>query len=217
MKVDEASVFGVTLRTSEHNPSSLAVLDHQSRICNLGPFYADDELLQMAEAWQPALIAIGSPLCLPNGLADLEPSSGDDAAPPENRGRQLERELANIGISCFFTGRGSVIRQLIYRGIEIKSQLNLLGYEVIEVYLHAARVVLFGDQAVPRKSYRVAAFLRERLPALINGMEPYIKGLDKHSGDALLNAYTALLHIRVGTDILGDPHEGLLVIPKLAQ
>jgi hypothetical protein len=30
-----------------------------------------------------------------------------------------------------------------------------------------------------------------------------------------LNAYTALLHMLEGTDLLGDPHEGLLIIPKL--
>jgi predicted nuclease with RNAse H fold len=217
MKVDETSLIGVSLRTSPSHPSSLAVLDHQSKICHLGPFYADDELLQTADIWQPTLIAIGSPPCLPNGLVDLEPSAGASAKPPENRGRQSERELASMGISCFFTGRGSVIRDLIYRGIEVKCQLNLHGYEVIEVYPHATRVILFGEQALPRKRSRSVAFLRERLPCLINGIEPYIRFLDKYSGDALLNAYTALLHMREGTDLLGDPHEGLLVIPKLAQ
>jgi predicted nuclease with RNAse H fold len=215
MKVNVSSFVGVTLRISPSHPSSLAVLNHQSQLVHLGHFNTDVELLQMAETHQPALIAIGSPLCLPSGLTDLEPSSNTRAAPPENRGRQLERELASIGISCFFTGRGSVIRPLIYRGIGLKSQLNLLGYEVIEVYPHATRVILFGDQNLPRKSSRSVAFLKGRLSSLINGMEPYIDFLDKYSGDALLNAYTALLHMREGTDLLGDPYEGLLVIPKL--
>jgi predicted nuclease with RNAse H fold len=217
MKVNESSFVGVTLRTSELNPSSLAVLNHHSQMVHLGPFFTDDDLLQGLETYHPALIAIGSPLCLPAGLTDLEPFTGTGAAPPENRGRQLERELASIGISCFFTGRGSVIRHLIYRGIGLKGQLNLLGYEVIEVYPHATRVILFGEQALPRKRSHSIAFLKEKLPSLINGMEPYIGFLDKYSGDALLNAYTALLHMREGTDLLGDPHEGLLVIPKLAQ
>jgi predicted nuclease with RNAse H fold len=216
MKVNTTKLFGVTLRISPSHPSSLAVLNHQSQLVHLGHFNTDVELLQMAGTCQPTLIAIGSPLCLPTGLANLEPSSDDArAAPPENKGRQLERELVSIGISCFFTARGSVIRHLIYRGIGLKGELHLRGYEVIEVYPHATKVILFGEQALPPKGSRSVAFLKERLPSLINGMEPYIDFLDKHTGDALLSAYTALLHMREGTDQLGNPHEGLLVIPKL--
>ena len=114
MNVNMTSLFGVTLRMSPSHPSSLAVLNHQSHIVHLGLFNTDYELLQLVGTYEPALIAIGSPLCLPSGFADLEPSATAPAAPPENRGRQLERELASIGISCFFTGKGSVIRPLIY-------------------------------------------------------------------------------------------------------
>lgn len=217
MEINEATLFGVTLRNSQHHPSALAVLDHQSRLVHLGPFCSDDELLQLAETLRPSLIAIGSPLCLPAGLADLEPSSGANALPPGNRGRQLERELTSMGISYFFTGRGSVIRHLIYRGIELKGRLDGLGHEVIEVYPHATRVILFGDQAPPPKGARAVEFLKERLPFLIDGMEPYIDRLDKPAVDSLLNAYTALLHLREGTDLLGDPQEGLLVIPRLPR
>lgn len=215
MKVNTTILFGVTLRISPSHPSSLAVLNHQSQLVHLAPFNTDPELLQLVGTYQPTLIAIGSPLCLPTGLPDLEPSSNTRAAPPENRGRQLERELSSIGIPCFFTSRGSVIRPLIYRGIGLKGEFHLRGYEVIEVYPHATRVILFGEQALPPKGSRSVAFLKETLPSLINGLEPYIDSLDKHTGDALLNAYTALLHMREGTDQLGNPHEGLLVIPKL--
>jgi predicted nuclease with RNAse H fold len=172
MKVSESSFIGVNLRTSELNPSSLAVLNHHSQVAHLGPVFTNDDLLRGLETYQPALIAIGSPLCLPAGLTDLEPTSDTNAAPPENRGRQLERELASMGISCLFTGRGSLIHHLIYRGIGLKSQLNRLGYQVIEVYPHATRVILFGNQNLPRKGSRIVASLKERLPSLINGMEP---------------------------------------------
>jgi hypothetical protein len=46
MKINESSFVGVTLRTSELNPSSLAVLNHRSQMVHLGPFFTDDDLLQ---------------------------------------------------------------------------------------------------------------------------------------------------------------------------
>jgi predicted nuclease with RNAse H fold len=215
MNVKTTTLFGVTLRISPSHPSSLAVLNHQSHLVHLGLFNTDVELLQMAGTYQPTLIAIGSPLCLPTGLTDLEPSENTPAAPPETRGRQLERELGSLGISCFFTGRGSVIRPLIYRGIGLKGELQLRGYEVIEVYPHATKVILFGETALRHKGSRSVAYLKERLGTLIAGLAEYRGTLNKNNSEALLNAYTALLHIGEGTDLLGDPQEGLLSIPKL--
>jgi predicted nuclease with RNAse H fold len=215
MKVNEGTLFGVTLRTSPSHPSSVAVLDHQSQLVHLGPFYRDDDLVQLAETCRLVLIAIGSPLCLPAGLADLEPAADNDGGSSGNKGRQIDRELASMGISCFYTGRGSVIRELIYRGISVKAQLNLLGYEVVEVYPHATRVILFGDQALPKESAERLSYLTERMSPLVIGLEPYIGQLNKNGIDALMNAYTALLHMREGTDLLGNPDEGLLATPKL--
>jgi hypothetical protein len=101
MKINQTTLFGFTLRISPSHPSSVAVLDHQAQLAFLGHFYTDDDLLQMAETYQPVMIAIGSPLCLPTGFLDLEPSSDKDPGPQENKGRQIDRDLATMGISCF--------------------------------------------------------------------------------------------------------------------
>jgi predicted nuclease with RNAse H fold len=215
MNANPTTLFGVTLRISPSHPSALAVLNHQSELVSLAPFHTDRELLELAGTYQPTLIALGSPLCLPTGLADLEPATHPRGAPPEHRGRQLERELASIGISCFFTGRGSVIRHLIYRGIRLKGELQLRGYDVIEVYPPATKVILFGEEALRQKGSRGVPYLKEQLGTLISGVATYRGTLNKNSSDALLNAYTALFHMREGTDLLGDPQEGLLSIPKL--
>jgi uncharacterized protein len=215
MNGNTTTLFGVTLRISSSHPSSLAVLNHQSHLIQLSLFHTDLELLELAGIYRPTLIAIGSPLCLPAGLPDLEPAGNAPASPPETRGRQLERELGSLGIPCFFTGRGSIIRELIYRGIGLRGALQLRGYEVIEVYPHATKVILFGQLALPAKGSRSLAYLKGQLNTLISGLEDYSGSLNKNDGDALLNAYTALLHLREGTDLLGDPQEGLLIIPKL--
>ena len=73
-------------------------------------------------------------------------------ATPQRKGRQSEIELASLGISCFYTSKGSIIRNLIYRSIRLSGQLGELGYPVIEVYPHATKVILFGDKAPPKNS-----------------------------------------------------------------
>ena len=76
-------------------------------------------------------------------------------------------------------------------------------------------MILFGEQALPRKGSRSTAYLKEQLSTRISGLDTYSGTLNKNNSDALLNAYTALLHMREGTDLLGSPHEGMLIIPKL--
>jgi len=39
--------------------------------------------------------------------------------------------------------------------------------------------------------------------------------MDRNTCDALINSYTAHLHSRNGTDLLGSTKEGLLALPKL--
>jgi predicted RNase H-like nuclease len=90
-----------------------------------------------------------------------------------------------------------------------------LGFDVIEVYPYATKVILFGDKVPRKNSANNLAFMKEHLPRLIHGLEPYLDTLDDHTWDALVNAYTALLHSRDRTDLLGSAKEGLLALPKL--
>ena len=48
-------------------------------------------------------------------------------------------------------------------------------------------------------------------------MENYGYDLDRNACDAIINAYTGRLHFNSDTDALGDPDEGLLVLPKLCN
>ena len=120
-----------------------------------------------------------------------------------------------MGISCFFTNKGSIIRNLIYRGISLSQRLRNLGFEVVESYPHATKVLLFGDKVPPKNSAASLAFLKERLTPLIQGLNTYEGELDRNSCDAVLNAYTGFLHTQNATDVLGSDEEGTLVLPKL--
>ncbi|MSQ07163.1 MAG: DUF429 domain-containing protein [Dehalococcoidia bacterium] len=210
-------VLGVDLRSSPSHPSALAVLGEASTLEALDAFSYDDELVELARTRQPALIAIGTPLTLPQGLQCLESRCQCcDAKAPRKRGREAELELARMGISCFFTSKGSIIRGLVYRGVELKKRLVKERHQVIETYPHATKVMLFGDKVPPKNSARSLAYLKERLPALVHGLEPRLATLDKNSCAALLNAYTGLLHCRELTHVLGNPLEGEVVVPRQA-
>lgn len=208
------SVLGIDLSASSKKPSFHALLDGNSRLSHLGKFSSYDELLELLEIHNPSLIAIDAPLSLPLGLDCLEE---DHPCTPvlEQKGRACEQELARMHIGCFFTTKRSIIKSLIYRGLEIYMDLVNKGYQVVEVYPYATKVILFGDKLPPKNSVRGLAFLKERLSGLIVDMEPYVDDLNHDGCDALLSAYTASLHRDDRTDSLGVREEGYIVVPKL--
>jgi predicted nuclease with RNAse H fold len=208
-------ILGVDLRASAKRPSTVVALDGEACIKFIDSFSDDDELVRMVECHRPDLIAIGAPLGLPDGLCCLEPTCDCHFSVPQRKGRQSELELSKMGISCFFTSKGSIIRNLIYRSMALSRLLTGLGMEVIEAYPHATKVILFGDKVPPKNSAESLVFMKERLTPLIQGLSPHLDGLDRNTCDAVLNAYTGLLHTQDATDTLGTPEEGRVVLPKL--
>ena len=209
------SVLGVDLRASRKKPSSIAILDPQSHLTELSSFYEDDELIKLVHDLQPDLVAIGAPLNLPSGFCCLDQTCECRFSVPNRKGRLLELELAKMGISCFYTNKGSIIRELIYRGILLSQILRDAGHNVIEVYPHATKMLLFGDKVPPKNSSVSVSYIISHLTPLVSGMEEHADDLDRNSCDAIINAYTGQLHAQSDTDILGDPEEGILVLPKL--
>lgn len=207
--------LGIDLRTSTKHPSAVSLLDAAAQVSFIGSFRSDAELLALVAQHRPGLIAIGAPLGLPAGLCCLEASCPCVLTWPQQKGRQSELEMARMGISCFFTNKGSIIRRLIYRAINLKGQLAAAGYDMIEVYPHATKVVLFGDSVPPKNSPRSLAYIKERLPTLMDGLDGSLERLDRNACDALINAHTARLHARKDTDLLGIPEESLVALPKL--
>ena len=208
---------GLDLRASAKRPSPVVVLDDNAPMVYFGAIEQDSEFLDLVEAHLPQFIAIGAPLALPTGLCCLETSCPCYITGPQKKGRQLELELSRMGISCFFTNKRSIISNLIYRGVGLNQQLSEAGFQVIEVYPHASKVILFGDKAPPKNSAGSIAFMRERLSSLVQGLDDHLSRMDRNGCDAILNAYTALLHSQERTDMLGSPDEGMLVLPGLPR
>ena len=209
--------FGVDLRASPTRPTSVAGLDHNGRLRSLASISQDEEIADIGKKDQSSLIAIGSPLSLPKGLCCLEATCPCETDIPQSKGRQAEMELARMKISCFFTNKRSIMRTLIYRGITVANQLRSRGHKVIEVYPHGSKVILFGDGIPPKKSPETLPFMKDHLSPLVDGLDPHLKSLNGNRCNAILNAYTGLLHHQEETDSLGTEDEGWVVLPRLPR
>ena len=210
-------VLGVDLRTSSKKPSPLVLLDEDSRLVWLGSFRQDIEFVETVKLLGPGLVAIGSPLNLPSGFCCLDQSCECWFSVRDRKSRLLELELAQMGISCFYTNKVSIIKDLIYRGMRLSHELRSAGYDVIEVYPHATKMLLFGDNMPPKNNPNSVNYMISRLETLVFGMDSYMVDIDKDVCDAIINAYTGRLHVNFDTDMLGDPDEGMLVLPKLSN
>ena len=208
-------VFGVALRASPNRLSSVVCLggEEKPKLCWVKTFTEDRELLSIVDRCKPQLIGVGDPLTWPSGLHCLE--STCPCAPRSNqKGRQAERELAELRLSTFFTMKESVIKPLIYRGVRLGIQLGARA-KVIEVSPPATAVLLFGDEVprrrAPKKRVR---FLKDAFSEKIEGMADWDQVIDQWVCQALLAAFTAWLHVHNQTDAVGDAREGQIMVPR---
>jgi hypothetical protein len=207
--------FGIDLTSTEAKPSACLGLDGKSQLVYLGFLTKNTDMVALLNFYSPQVIAIDAPLSLPLGLCCLD--EGCPCQPKSFRkNRQCDQELRRQGIPCYPTTKKTFIKDLIYRGIELKTsighELKQAG-QVIEVYPFASKVRLFG-KAVPRKTTKQGMdFLREKLGEIIPSLKPYSDILDHDLCDAAVAAYTALLYHQNRAKALGDSEEGLIFIP----
>jgi predicted nuclease with RNAse H fold len=205
---------GIDLTSSGNKPSACAALDADLSIIRVGLLSTDPEIVATMDKIQPAIVAIDAPLSLPKGLCCLEQGCSCGQALPL-AGRACERELARLGIPCFFTTKRSIIKAMVYRAIALSSELSGRGYEVIEIYPHASKVRLFGKSIPSKLTPAGLTALRARVAALMPNLASKAAELSHDLCDALIAAYTAYLYARGMAEPVGDAEEGLIFIPKL--
>jgi predicted nuclease with RNAse H fold len=207
--------LGIDLASSEAKASACVGLDGKSRLVYFGFVAKDEDIVALADFYSPEVIAIDAPLSLPLGLCCLE-----EACPCEpksgTKARQCDYELRRLGIPCYPTSKKTFIKELIYRGIKLKTGIcrdaKQVG-QVIEVYPFASKVRLFGG-TVPRKSTRQGmSFHRAKLAEILPDLKPYVDVFDHDLCDAAMAAHTAMLHGQNRAQALGDPQEGLIFVP----
>jgi predicted nuclease with RNAse H fold len=192
-------VLGIDLTSTAAKPSACLGLDSKLQLVYFGFLSEDSDILAMASFHLPEVIAIDAPLSL---------------SASTKKGRACERQLAALGIPCYFTTEKSIIKKMVYRGIELKNKLATRGFHVIEVYPYASKVRLLG-KTIPRKTTPQGInFLKEHLRILLPSLKPYLGMFDHNLCDAAIAAYTASLYCQNMADALGNNEEGLIFIPS---
>ena len=207
--------FGIDLTSTEAKPSACLGLDDKSQLVYLGFLTENRDIVALLNFYSPQLIAIDAPLSLPLGLCCLEESCSCKPKFPR-KNRQCDQELRQQGIPCYPTSKKTFIKDLIYRGIELKTSIGREAKQagqVIEVYPFASKVRLFG-KTIPRKTTKQGmSFLRDKLGEILPALKPYLDIFDHDLCDAAMAAYTALLHHQNRVKTLGNSKEGIIFIP----
>ena len=207
-----ARVVGIDLTSSESKPSACAVLDSNGSLVSVVKMRADADIVNFVRELSPDVVAIDSPLGFPKGMDCLEESHDCRSVHPF-KGRLCERELLDMGINLYVTTKRAIIKDMIYRAIALAKKLRELGVEVIEVYPHASKALLFRSP-IPKKTTRQGKdFMTRKLNALIPRLASINRSLDHDEHDALVAAYTAHLYTLGRARAFGIPEEARIFAP----
>ena len=194
------NVVGIDLAGSEKRATGFCVMDSRMS-CDTMVLHTDQEVLSHTVGAKPKVVSIDAPLFLPRGRESLE-----KPGPPHFR--ECDKELARMHIRFFPISLGPM-RMLTARGMKLRAKLEERGLEVIESFPGAIQDIL----GMPRK--------QAGLPALAAALRHY--GIDLREGgrqlsgdelDAATSALVGLLYSKGEYKAIGDPAEGLMILPR---
>ena len=199
MRPKTSLILGIDLAGSEKRNTGICTMDGKMN-CFCKTVKTDSEIFEIIEKVKPVVIAVDAPLGLPKGRKSIDKKSNIHF-------RKCDLELRKLGIKFFPITLGPM-RMLTKRGMKLSKKLKRMGYEVIEVYPGATQDIL----KIPRK--------QKGLNKLKNGLKKLgIKfnkiNLNGDELDAATAAYTGLMYVKKKYKAIGDPKEGLIILPKL--
>ena len=207
-----ALFIGIDLTSSPKRPTACVGLDDKLSLIFDDLFSSDADILESIASYRPRIVAIDAPLGLPKGLCCLEESCSCQPLAPA-KGRACERELSRRGIPSYYTTKRSIIKNMVYRAISLKREIDARGCEVIEVYPYAAKVILFGRSIPSKWKPPGISFLRQRLAQLMPQLTAYLPRFNHDLCDALIAAYNVYLYARGEAEAVGDWEEGAICVP----
>lgn len=196
-------VVGVDLAGSNHRTTGFCVMDETLRV-QTKPLHTDREIVSETVHIAPDVVSIDAPLCLPRGRKSLARKG-----PPHLR--ECDKELLRMKIRFFPLSLGPM-RKLTSRGMRLKKVLESKGLKVIESYPGSIQDIL----GMPRKQLGVAK-LRDALVKF--GVQGDVRKLKiTHDElDAITSALVGKMFVEGNYRAIGDPEEGLMILPPAMQ
>jgi len=162
--------------------------------------HTDPEIIDLVERFAPELVVIDAPLSLPRGRRTIEDRSGPHL-------RACDRELLRLRLPFFPLTLGPM-RMLTVRGMNLKTALSRRGFPALEGYPGGAQDLL----GLPRKKAG-AAILQRRLRSRGLGGDLERRPLTHDELDAVTIAWVGHSYLRGEGMLIGDPGEGLMLLP----
>ena len=204
MSPESSKVVGIDLAGSEKRATGFCLLERNR--AEVSVLHTDEEILRAVGKGVRAA-AIDAPLSLPRGRCCLK-----DDCPCVGKAhfRVCDLELRKMGIKFFPITLGPM-RQLTLRGLRLKEKLESRRIEVFETYPGAAQDIW----GIPRQK-NPQGLKRGLSRFKVGGSWPR-PDVTKDELDALTCALVARDYLRGNTMAIGDPEEGLMVLPKLGS
>jgi predicted nuclease with RNAse H fold len=194
------TVLGLDLAGSPQRSTGCCVLTGPS-MARCAVAHGDEEIRSVVRSAHPELIVIDAPLSLPRGRATIEDRSGPHL-------RECDRELLRRRIRFFPLTLGPM-RMLTVRGMRLAEGFRRAGFEVVEGYPGASQDLL----GIPRKQ-RSLAGVRRGLRSLGLRGDLDRTSLSHDELDAATIAWVGRQHLFGRSLLIGDPTEGLMVLPR---
>lgn len=194
-----STVVGLDLAGVPHRNSGLCLLRGRSRV-QTSVLHSDYEILEAVGTARPDLTLIDAPLSLPRGRRTI-----DDRAGPHFR--ECDHELRRLRIPFFPLTLGPM-RTLTVRGMRLARRLRAQGLRVEEGYPGATQDLL----GLPRKQQG-----ERRLQTALRGLglrgDLAVRRLSHDELDSVTLAWTARLFLEGKGRTIGDPTEGIMILP----
>ena len=196
----ERAVVGLDLARVAHRTTGFCRMDETLAV-TLAPLHTDREIRAYIRAAEPVLVGIDAPLSIPRGRRSI----GDRRGP---HFRACDLELRRRGIRFFPVTLGPM-RTLTRRGLRLQRALAEDRTFALETYPGAVQDLL----GLPRKSAGIPP-LRRGIERLGVDLGPGAARRTHDELDAVCAAIAGLLHLWGWGELLGDPSEGQMLLPR---
>ena len=193
-------VVGLDLAGASHRNTGACRFTSRRRLV-ASVLHSDREILQFVADANPDLVVIDAPLSLPRGRRTIEDRSGPHL-------RECDRELLRRRVPFFPLTLGPM-RMLTVRGMALARAIRRRKVRVLEGYPGGAQDIL----GLPRKN---AGERRLQRALQQNGLGGDLdrRRLTHDELDAVTIAWVGWQFERGSGELIGDPSEGTMLLPR---